>query len=144
MTRRDLNCIHEPFGDAFYFGPERLSDRYEKDEKERLASGFAESTYKTIFDGIDKEAAEVRLPPHREPHCSPLFKHIVFGDGGSLVNIVSGLTFALRVSVSHEASLSCLVSLPLFRIDQAESINRALILPSFPSRFFAVFLLFVI
>ena len=60
MTRRDsLQCIHEPFGDAFYFGPERLSARYENDEGARLASGFSTSTYKTIFDRIESEATEV-------------------------------------------------------------------------------------
>ncbi|KAF1811742.1 hypothetical protein P152DRAFT_514874 [Eremomyces bilateralis CBS 781.70] len=59
MTCRDsLQCIHEPFGDAFYFGPERLGSRYEDDEEARLESGFSNSTYKTIFDRIDKEAAE--------------------------------------------------------------------------------------
>lgn len=60
MTRKDsLQCIHEPFGDAFYFGPERLSSRYEHDEKARLASGFSTSTYKTVFDRIESEAAKV-------------------------------------------------------------------------------------
>jgi hypothetical protein len=61
MTRRDtLQCIHEPFGDAFYFGPERLSVRYENDERARIESGFSESTFKTIFDRIEREASEVR------------------------------------------------------------------------------------
>ena len=64
MTRRDiLTCVHEPFGDAFYFGPERLSERYENDEKERLNSGFSDSTYKTVLENIEKESAEVRYPP---------------------------------------------------------------------------------
>ncbi|KAI5209514.1 hypothetical protein E4T39_00804 [Aureobasidium subglaciale] len=59
MTQRDtLQCVHEPFGDAFYFGPERLSDRYEKDQKARTESGFENSTYKTIFDNIMKENEE--------------------------------------------------------------------------------------
>ena len=36
MTRRDeLKCIHDPFGDAFYYGPERLSDRFADDEEAR-------------------------------------------------------------------------------------------------------------
>ena len=66
MTRRDaLTCIHEPFGDAFYFGPERLSDRYERNEQDRLASGFSESTYQTIFDRIERESSEVRILPPR-------------------------------------------------------------------------------
>ena len=62
MTRRDtLQCIHEPFGDAFYYGPERLSSRYEDDEKARLDSGFAQSTFRTVLDRIEKEGAEVRF-----------------------------------------------------------------------------------
>lgn len=62
MTRRDiLTCVHEPFGDAFYFGPERLSSRYENDEKAREETGFSNSTYKTIFERIEKEGKEVRL-----------------------------------------------------------------------------------
>ena len=61
MTRdHDLSCIHEPFGDAFYFGPERLSERYENDEKARVESGFSKSTYKTILDRIDEANSEVR------------------------------------------------------------------------------------
>lgn len=56
MTRRDrLTSIHEPFGDAFYFGPERLGTRYENDEKARQESGYADSTYKSIFDEIMRE-----------------------------------------------------------------------------------------
>ncbi len=64
MTRRDtIQCIHEPFGDAFYYGPERLSSRYENDEKARLNSGFAQSTFRTTLDRIEKEGAEVRITP---------------------------------------------------------------------------------
>lgn len=55
MTRTDLTCIHEPFGDAFYFGPERLSSRYENDPEERKKSGFNETTYKDVLDAIDGE-----------------------------------------------------------------------------------------
>lgn len=61
MTRDDiLSCVHEPFGDAFYFGPERLSIRYEKDEAARQESGFSQSTFKTIFERIEREGKEVR------------------------------------------------------------------------------------
>ncbi len=64
MTRRDiLTCVHEPFGDAFYFGPERLSARYENDEKGRSETGFSESTFKTILDRIDTEGSEVGSSP---------------------------------------------------------------------------------
>lgn len=59
MTQRDtLKCVHEPFGDAFYFGPERLGTRYENDEKARTESGFSNSTYKSIFEDIMEENAE--------------------------------------------------------------------------------------
>jgi hypothetical protein len=62
MTRDDiLSCVHEPFGDAFYFGPERLSPRYENDEAARQASGFADSTFKAIFERIEREGKEVRF-----------------------------------------------------------------------------------
>jgi hypothetical protein len=62
LTRKEtLNCIHEPFGDAFYYGPERLSSRFEDDEGWRIKSGFNNSTYRTIFEHIDKQSSEVRL-----------------------------------------------------------------------------------
>ena len=75
MTRRDtLQCVHEPFGDAFYFGPERLSERYEKDEKGRIESGFSESTFKTIFERIERENAEVGLSCPSALNC---FSHLL-------------------------------------------------------------------
>jgi hypothetical protein len=53
MTRRDiLRCIHEPFGDAFYFGPERSSARYEEDEEARSSSGFASTTYGDVLTNL--------------------------------------------------------------------------------------------
>lgn len=59
MTRRkSLATIHEPFGDAYYFGPERMGARFEDDEEEREKSGFADSTFKTILDRIEREATE--------------------------------------------------------------------------------------
>ena len=62
MTQRDtIKCIHEPFGDAFYYGPERMGSRYENDEKARLDGGFAESTFRTVLDKIEKDGAEVRV-----------------------------------------------------------------------------------
>ena len=75
MTRTDaLKCIHEPFGDAFYFGPERLSERYEKDEEARLASGFSQSTYKSVLDNITKQQEEEVRPPSIRPRTSPPFR----------------------------------------------------------------------
>ena len=62
MTRRNsIQTIHEPFGDAFYFGPERLGDRFEDDEEARKQSGYSESTFATIMERIEREAAEVRF-----------------------------------------------------------------------------------
>lgn len=64
MTRRDiLNCAHEPFGDAFYYGPERLSERFADDEEARIKSGFAKSTYRTIMDRLENDGKEVRINP---------------------------------------------------------------------------------
>ena len=66
MTRRDsLNCVHEPFGDAFYYGPERLSERYEGDEEARVASGFSRSTYQSVLESIEQQQEEVRPPSVR-------------------------------------------------------------------------------
>ncbi|KAF2749529.1 hypothetical protein M011DRAFT_419919 [Sporormia fimetaria CBS 119925] len=63
MTRREtLQCVHEPFGDAYYFGPERLHDRYEADEEARKATGHANTTYKDVFDSIAKAGAEGKRP----------------------------------------------------------------------------------
>jgi hypothetical protein len=64
MTCKDtLKCVHEPFGDAWYFGPERLNGRYEKDEMTRIKTGHSESSFKNIFDAIEQENNEVRSPP---------------------------------------------------------------------------------
>ncbi|RSL45223.1 hypothetical protein CEP54_014362 [Fusarium duplospermum] len=53
MTRRDImESVHEPFGDAFYYGPEFLSDRFRDDADQRKRSGFADKTYKDIFDQV--------------------------------------------------------------------------------------------
>ncbi|KAF7593283.1 hypothetical protein BBP40_011741 [Aspergillus hancockii] len=79
MTRRDtIQCVHEPFGDAFYYGPERLGTRFADDEQARIESGFSQSTYKTVMDRIEREASEGKrvfikdilhylLPPNGKP-----------------------------------------------------------------------------
>ena len=59
MCRNALQCVHEPFGDAWYFGPERLSDRFEKDENAREESGFSQMTYRNVFEGIEQKHEKV-------------------------------------------------------------------------------------
>jgi hypothetical protein len=62
MTCRDtLQCVHEPFGDAWYYGPERLADRFENDEEGREKSGYGNTTYRDIFEGIDRANSEVSV-----------------------------------------------------------------------------------
>ncbi|KAI8634574.1 P-loop containing nucleoside triphosphate hydrolase protein [Xylariaceae sp. FL1651] len=59
MTRRDiLQCAHEPFGDAFYYGPERLGERYTDDEAGRTSSGFSKTTYQDVLDRLDRDGSE--------------------------------------------------------------------------------------
>jgi hypothetical protein len=62
MTREDLNCIHEPFGDAFYFGPERLSERYADDAKAREESGFATTTFADVVRQLEAEISKASFP----------------------------------------------------------------------------------
>ncbi|KAL6720170.1 hypothetical protein ACLMJK_002091 [Lecanora helva] len=54
MTRRDiLSCFHEPFGDAFYFGPEKISPawlRWEEGKIER--TGKSHYTYDYVLQTI--------------------------------------------------------------------------------------------
>ena len=54
MTRSDiLKCHHEPFGDAFYFGPERISPawlRWPADKIEK--TGKAHFTYDYVLKSL--------------------------------------------------------------------------------------------
>jgi hypothetical protein len=71
MTYRNtLSCVHEPFGDAWYFGPERLSNRFDNEE-ERKKSGFSETTYRDILNTVNQEA-KVVCPP------SQVVWHVLF------------------------------------------------------------------
>ncbi|GJC80679.1 hypothetical protein ColLi_03517 [Colletotrichum liriopes] len=55
MTRRDkLACVHEPFGDAFYYGPERVGERFEDDAEGREKSGFSKTTYADVLKQIEE------------------------------------------------------------------------------------------
>ena len=69
LTQTDhITCIHEPFCDAYHFGPERLSERFE-DEQARIESGYIESTYKTVLDNIQKAHVAVS---YAQPRGSPI------------------------------------------------------------------------
>lgn len=60
MTQRaTIQCVHEPFGDAWYYGPERLASRFMDDPEGRLDSGFSRSTYRTIMDRLEREGSQV-------------------------------------------------------------------------------------
>lgn len=72
MTRDDLECLHEPFGDAFYYGPERLSSRFEEDPQTRLKSGFGGSTYRSILNSFEAKSAQVRTSLPAAPFTFPL------------------------------------------------------------------------
>lgn len=60
MTQRDtIKTEHEPFGDAYYYGPERLAARYANDAAARKESGFSDITYKHVMDAINRDNKEV-------------------------------------------------------------------------------------
>ncbi|CAK7227944.1 hypothetical protein SBRCBS47491_006737 [Sporothrix bragantina] len=62
MTRQDdLSCAHEPFGDAFYFGPEHLGSRFSDETKAREESGFINTTYKDVLDSLLKQDKDKRV-----------------------------------------------------------------------------------
>lgn len=79
MTRPDLRCLHEPYGDAFYFGPEHISDRYS--DEERAKSEFNKVSYADVTnDALDtssgrrtflKDMAQYLIPPEGEASVVP-------------------------------------------------------------------------
>lgn len=65
MTRTDiLKCYHEPFGEPFYYGPERLGSRFDGETPEAKAfrddTGFSHLTYKDIVDQLLSKPPEVK------------------------------------------------------------------------------------
>lgn len=80
MTCHDtLQCEHEPFGEPFYYGPERLSERFEDDEAYRVKSGYADTTYQDIMGrilgGADEDNKRIFLKDMAyylfQPHGKP-------------------------------------------------------------------------
>ncbi|KAK4074344.1 hypothetical protein Trihar35433_3818 [Trichoderma harzianum] len=63
MARRDiLECGHEPFGDAFYFGPEFLSDRFRDNADYRKNTEYCNTTFKDVLESLaDAEKEGKRL-----------------------------------------------------------------------------------
>ncbi|RFU28970.1 hypothetical protein B7463_g7367, partial [Scytalidium lignicola] len=49
QNQQNVNCLHEPFGDAYWLGSERQLGRY---DDVRAASGFIDATYKKVMDNI--------------------------------------------------------------------------------------------
>lgn len=61
LTRPDdFACIHEPFCDAYHFGPERLSERYTEEQVLQEASSYENSTYGAVLENIWRVSSEVR------------------------------------------------------------------------------------
>ncbi|UKZ81256.1 hypothetical protein TrVFT333_009028 [Trichoderma virens FT-333] len=79
MARRDiLECGHEPFGDAFYFGPEFLSDRFGDDAAYRQNTEYCNTTFKDVLESLEdaekegkrlfiKDMAYYLIPPDERP-----------------------------------------------------------------------------
>ncbi|KAJ9605134.1 hypothetical protein H2200_010524 [Cladophialophora chaetospira] len=75
MTRPDtIQCIHEPFGDAFYFGPEKISPAFADNQEKCDASGHARSTYASIVANIEETMAAL---PERRIFVKDMSYHIV-------------------------------------------------------------------
>lgn len=119
MTRRhDIQTIHEPFGDAFYYGPERMGTRFAKDTEACQQSGFANSTFKTIMDRIDRESAEGKrvfikdithylLPPNSQPaRIAPSLHTIKRGVGTNQSSVLSGgVSGDEKVTADHDSGV---------------------------------------
>ncbi|CAD0021953.1 unnamed protein product [Aureobasidium pullulans] len=151
FERRDtLQCVHEPFGDAFYFGPERLSDRYEKDQKARAESGFETSTYKTIFDNIMKENEEdithYLAPPDGKPaSIAPSLMKVKRGvgtnDSNPLTDIVDGSAEAVPISSGSNTNGAVESSPPYPYATKAEPGNPTVVPAEILNKFHFAFLI---
>jgi hypothetical protein len=58
-TMGKLDSSGDPIASDQLSSPERISSRYEQDDEGRTASGYTDSTYKTIFDRLELEGREV-------------------------------------------------------------------------------------
>ncbi|KAI0110483.1 P-loop containing nucleoside triphosphate hydrolase protein [Nemania sp. FL0031] len=114
MTRQDtLQCAHEPFGDAFYYGPERLGERYADDEAGRISSGFSKTTYQDVLDRLDRDGSEGKrvfikdmayylMPPNSEvPSIAPSLREHA---NGHQINGVNGHSHGNGVNGHHQTN----------------------------------------
>ena len=49
-----IECFHEAFDDAFYYGPERLASRFMHNTKARMESGCSHVTYHDDYAKIEE------------------------------------------------------------------------------------------
>ncbi|VVT43848.1 uncharacterized protein SAPINGB_P000176 [Magnusiomyces paraingens] len=68
LTRKDLVCIHEPFGEAFYYGPERMSDRYS--DKECSGSDYSSTDFNSVVNDIMEKARSAPSSPQQQTSSS--------------------------------------------------------------------------
>lgn len=84
MTRPELlTCVHEPFGEAFYYShAERLGSRYGLDSDQmrqaREDSGHSLATYRGVFDQIELQQQASVGPPIPAAKTTYLRKLIVY------------------------------------------------------------------
>lgn len=57
-SKDDTVCVHEPFGDAFYFGPERMSTRFGQEECK--SSPYGQTTFADVVGEIGEAASKAR------------------------------------------------------------------------------------
>ena len=55
-------CLHEPFGDPYYYGPERI--KFEKNDDIATKRGVSIKTWREVIDGIMEKNDEVCYPPY--------------------------------------------------------------------------------
>ncbi|GMF76689.1 unnamed protein product [Aspergillus oryzae] len=67
LTRdNDIACVHEPFSDAYHWGPEKLSERYENVEKLRAENGFQDYTYRVALGLVNDSKQNVGDPDYKK------------------------------------------------------------------------------
>ncbi|KAI1169685.1 hypothetical protein F4777DRAFT_192864 [Nemania sp. FL0916] len=94
LTRvNDIECVHEPFSDAYHWGPEKLTERYENVEQLRAERGYGDYTYRTALDLINnaklrgkrvfvKDMGKCLMPIlDNRPYIAPSLRHGIHNNG---------------------------------------------------------------